>query len=174
VQDVIYINQGDIVNYFENNSLKDLIKESGKTEEYKIALEFFKEKKRNLTTLIEELVNVYAELFDSINSNFTLHNKDVESIFDLSYFFKPIEQVEDKSYSFQNSFDTVQNLLENIEKFKTNENWILTPEELVLINKFKELVESKKSSFQSFKSLHLNKKSFIDSVNSIVRIKIQL
>lgn len=171
VQDVIYINQGDIVNYFENNSLKDLIKESGKTEEYKIALEFFKEKKRNLTTLIEELVNVYAELFDSINSNFTLHNKDVESIFDLSYFFKPIEQVEDKSYSFQNSFDTVQNLLENIEKFKTNENWILKPEELVLINKFKELVKSKKSSFQSFKSLHLNKKSFIDSVNSIVRIK---
>jgi hypothetical protein len=171
VQDIIYINQGDIVNYFENNSLKDLIKESGKTEEYKIALEFFKEKKRNLTTLIEELVNIYAELFDSINSNFTVHNKDVESIFDLSYFFKPIEQVEDKSYSFQNSFDTVQNLLENIEKFKTNENWTLTPEELVLVNTFKELVESKKSSFQNFKSLHLNKQSFIDSVNSIVRIK---
>jgi hypothetical protein len=171
VQDIIYINQGDIVNYFENNSLKDLIKESGKTEEYKIALEFFKEQKRSLTTLIEELVNIYAELFDSINSNFTVHNKDVESIFDPSYFFKPIEQVEDKSYSFQNSFDTVQNLLENIEKFKTNENWSLTPEELVLVNTFKELVESKKSSFQNFKALHLNKQSFIDSVNSIVRKK---
>jgi predicted ATPase len=171
VQDVIYINQGDIVNYFENNSLKDLIKESGKTEEYKIALEFFKEKKRNLTTSIEELVNVYAELFDSINSNFTFHNKDVDSLFDSSYFFKPIEQVEDKSYSFQNSFDIVQNLLENIEKFKTDENWNLTPEDLILINAFKELVELKKSSFQSYKSLHLNKKSFIDSVNNILRSK---
>jgi hypothetical protein len=171
VQDVIYINQGDIVNYFENNSLKDLIKESGKTEEYKIALEFFKEKKRNLTTSIEELVNVYAELFDSINSNFTFHNKDVDSLFDSSYFFKPIEQVEDKSYSFQNSFDIVQNLLENVEKFKTDENWSLTPEDLILINAFKELVETKKSSFQSYKSLHLNKKSFIDSVNNILRSK---
>jgi hypothetical protein len=171
VQDVIYINQGDIVNYFENNSLKDLIKESGKTEEYKIALEFFKEKKRNLTTSIEELVNVYAELFDSINSNFTFHNKDVDSLFDSSYFFKPIEQVEDKSYSFQNSFDIVQNLLENIEKFKTDENWNLTPEDLLLINSFKELVESKNSSFQSNKSLHLYKKSFIDSVNNILRSK---
>lgn len=171
VQDVIYINQGDIVNYFENNSLKDLIKESGKTEEYKIALEFFKEKKRNLTTSIEELVNVYAELFDSINSNFTFHNKDVDSLFDSSYFFKPIEQVEDKSYSFQNSFDIVQNLLENVEKFKTDENWSLTPEDLILINAFKELVETKKSSFQSYKYLHLNKKSFIDSVNNILRSK---
>ena len=171
VQDVIYINQGDIVNYFENNSLKDLIKESGKTEEYKIALEFFKEKKRNLTTSIEELVNVYAELFDSINSNFTFHNKDVDSLFDSSYFFKPIEQVEDKSYSFQNSFDIVRNLLENVEKFKTDENWSLTPEDLILINAFKELVETKKSSFQSYKSLHLNKKSFIDSVNNILRSK---
>ena len=128
--------------------MKDLIKESGKTEEYKIALEFFKEKKRNLTTSIEELVNVYAELFDSINSNFTFHNKDVDSLFDSSYFFKPIEQVEDKSYSFQNSFDIVQNLLENVEKFKTDENWSLTPEDLILINAFKELVETKKSSFQ--------------------------
>ena len=171
IQDVIYINQGDIVNYFENNSLKDLIKESGKTEEYKIALEFFKEKKRNLTTSIEELVNVYAELFDSINSNFTLHNKDVASIFDSSYFFKPIEQVEDKSDSFKNSFNIVQNLLENVEKFKTDENWSLTPEDLILINAFKELVETKKSSFQSYKSLHLNKKSFIDSVNNILRSK---
>ena len=171
VQDVIYINQGDIVNYFENNSLKDLIKESGKTEEYKIALEFFKQKKRNLTTFIEELVNVYAELFDSINSNFTFHNKDVDSLFDSSYFFKPIEQVEDKSDSFKNSFDIVQNLLENIEKFKTDENWNLASDELILINTFKELVESKKSSFQSFKSLHLNKKSFIDLVNNILRSK---
>lgn len=171
VQDIIYINQGDIVNYFENNSLKDLIRESGKTEEYRNALEFFKEKKKILITLIDDLVNLYAKLFDSINSNFTLHNKDVESIFDPSYFFKPIEQVEDKSDSLQNSFDTVKNLLENIDKFKTNENWILTAGELVLINTFKKLVESKQSSLQELKSIHLIKQSFIDLVNSIVNQK---
>lgn len=171
LQDIIYINQGDIVNYFENNSLKGLIKESGKTEEYKIALEFLKEKKRNLTTLIEGLVNSYEELFDSIHSNFIVHSKDIESIFDQSYFFNPIEQVEEKSFSFQNSFDIVQNLFENIEKFKTNENWSLTTEELGLVNSFKKLIESKKSSFQNFKALYLNKQSFIDSVNNIIRAK---
>lgn len=171
LQDVIYINQGDIVNYFENNSLKDLIKESGKSEEYKGALEFFKVQKKSLIDSIEKLVDVYSELFDSINSNFILHNKDVDAIFDTSYFFKPIEQVLDKTTSFQNSLQIIQNLSENIEKFIIDENWTLTAEELEVVNSFKQIVESKNSSFQDYKSLHLSKKSFIDSVNSIIRSK---
>lgn len=171
IQDVIYINQGDIVNYFENNSLRDLIKESGKTEEYKVALEFFKEQKKKLIDIIEKLVDVYAELFDSINSNFVLHNKDVDAIFDTSYFFKPIEQVQDKTASFQNSVEIVQSLIENIEKFINNENWTLTHEEIELVNNFKQIVELKNTSFQDNKSLHLRRKSFIDSVNNIIRSK---
>lgn len=171
IQDIIYINQGDIVNYFENNSLKDLIKESGKAEEYKVALDFFKEQKNNLINTIERLVDVYSKLFDSINSNFTLHNRDIEAIFDTSYFFKPIEQVEDKTTSFQNSLRIVQNLSENIEKFINDANWTLTPEELAIVNSFKSIVESKKSTFQDQKSLHLRRKAFIDDVNNILRSK---
>ncbi len=56
LQEVIYINQGDIVNYFENNSLKDLIKESGKNEEYKVALDDFKTRKKELSDSIEKLL----------------------------------------------------------------------------------------------------------------------
>jgi hypothetical protein len=171
VHDVIYINQGDIVNYFENNSLKDLIKESGKNEEYKKALDFFKEKKNELTGLIENLTDLYSELFDSINSNFTLHNKDIESIFDSSYFFKSIEQIEDKTSSFQNSSEIIQILIENIESFKSNENWKLTSDDLIIVNSFKELVESKNKNFLDIKSVHLDKSSFIDSVNNILRAK---
>lgn len=171
VHDVIYINQGDIVNYFENNSLKDLIKESGKNEEYKKALDFFKEKKNELTGLIENLTDLYSELFDSINSNFTLHNKDIESIFDSSYFFKSIEQIEDKTSSFQNSSEIIQILIENIESFKSNENWKLTSDDLIIVNSFKELVESKNKNFLDVKSVHLDKSSFIDSVNNILRAK---
>lgn len=171
VQDVIYINQGAIVNYFENNSLKDLIKESGKNDEYKIALDYFKEKKAELINSIEELVNLYSELFDSINSNFIFHNKDVVSIFDSSYFFKFIEQVKDKTSSFQKSDDIVENLLENIEKFKLNDNWNLTNEDLIITTDFKELVESKNKTFLESRSLHLNKASFVDSINGIIKSK---
>lgn len=171
IHDVIYINQGDIVNYFENNSLKDLIKESGKNEEYKKALDFFKEKKNELIGLIENLSDLYSELFDSINSNFTLHNKDIESIFDSSYFFKSIEQIEDKTSSFQNSSEIIQILIENIERFKSNENWKLSSDDLIIVNSFKELVESKNKNFLDIKSDHLDKSSFIDFVNNILRTK---
>ena len=171
LQDVIYINQGDIVNYFENNSLKDLLKESGKSDEYRAALDFIKEQKNYLIDLVGKLVEVYSELFDSINSNFTLHNKDIEAIFDASYFFRPIEQVEDKTTSFQNAFFIVQNLSENIQKFIVNENWTLTPEELVVVKEFKKIVESKESAFQNNKGLHLRRETFIKAVNAILHSK---
>lgn len=166
--DIIYINQGDIVNYFEKNSLKDLINESGKKEEYKQALEFFKEKKKELENEIEQLVELYGELNETINSVFTLHNKDIDSIFDLSYFFKAIDQVEDKSISHENSSEIIKNSLDYIEKFKTNENWSLTDEELNVVENFKLLVESKSAYFVSNKTIHERKSLFIVSVNAIL------
>lgn len=171
LQDVIYINQGDIVNYFENNSLKDLVKESGKNEEYKSALEDFKTRKKELSDSIEKLIELYSELCDTLNSNFTLHNRDIESIFDSSYYFKSVNQVEDKTLSFSKSTNVVEELLKNIEAFKTNENWDLTEEELKLIEKFRILVESKKQLFSESQSVHLNKSSFINSVNRIIESK---
>lgn len=168
INDIIYINQGDIVNYFENNSLKDLINESGKRENYKEANDFFKEKKNELEDSIEELVELYGELNDNINSSFTLHNKDIESIFDSSYFFKLIEAIEDKNISFKNSNDIISNLIEYIDKFKINENWNITEDELVLVEEFKLLVESKKLFFESKKDIHESKTLFIDSINSII------
>ncbi|WP_267740545.1 hypothetical protein [Myroides injenensis] len=166
--DIIYINQGDIVNYFENNSLKDLINESGKKDEYKQALEFFKVKKKELENEIEQLVELYGELNETINSVFTLHNRDIDSIFDPSYFFKTIDQVEDKRNSHENSSEIIKNLLDNIEKFKTNENWSLTAEELNLVDNFKLLVNSKSSFFVRNKTIHEKKSSFISSINTIL------
>lgn len=171
LQDVIYINQGDIVNYFENNSLKDLIKESGKNEEYKTALDDFKIKKNELTDSIEKVIELYSELHDTLNSNFTLHNRDIESIFDLSYYFKSIDLVEDKTSSFDKSTNIIESLLKNIGEFKTNENWNLTEEELKLAESFKRLVESKKELFSRSQSIHLNKSSFIESVNHVIESK---
>lgn len=173
--DIIYINQGDIVNYFENNSLKDLINESGKKDLYREALDFFKDKKKELEDFIEQFVELYGELNETINSVFTLHNRDIESIFDPSYFFKAINQVEDKSVSYQNANEIVTNLLENIQRFKTNENWELTADELITVENFRLLVESKNRFFANIKSIHERKSSFIDSVNSVlVRINATL
>ncbi|WP_289658342.1 hypothetical protein [Flavobacterium panacagri] len=166
--DIIYINQGDIVNYFENKSLKDLINESGEIENYKTALEFFKTKKQDLINIIDELTSLYSKLYDVLNSNFTFHDKDITSILDSSYIFKSIQKIESMTDSFKSSDDIINVLLENAEKFEVNENWTFTVEEQKIIKAFKELVENKKGIFENLKNEYSKKENFIEEVKNVI------
>jgi hypothetical protein len=169
--DIIYINQGDIVNYFENNSLKDLILESGETENYKLALETFKTKKSDLTKLVEKLIELYSELYNVLNSNFTFHNKDITSILDSSYIFKAILDTEDNTDSFQASSDVLSQLKDNTEKFKSNGNWTFTLEELETIKLFTDLVDSKSLLFDKVTRNYNKKVEFIEDLKQIISVK---
>jgi ABC-type lipoprotein export system ATPase subunit len=169
--DIIYINQGDIVNYFENNSLKDLIHESGETENYKASLEFFKTKKLDLTKLVEGLIELYSELYDVLNSNFTFHDRDITSVLDSSYIFKGISNIEDNTASFQTSSDVLSQLVDNIEKFKSDENWAFSPEELETIKLFTDLVESKSFLFDKVTRNYNKKVEFIEDVKQVISNK---
>jgi ABC-type lipoprotein export system ATPase subunit len=166
--DIIYINQGDIVNYFENKSLKDLIIESGETENYKAALELFKTKKSDLNRLVDKLIELYSELYDLLNSNFTFHDKDIISILDSSYIFKGISDIEDNSESFQVSSDLLSQLKDNTEKFKSNDNWKFTLEELKVIKLFTDLVDSKNLLFGNTTSTYNKKVDFVEDVKKII------
>jgi ABC-type lipoprotein export system ATPase subunit len=169
--DIIYINQGDIVNYFENNSLKDLIIESGENENYKAALETFRTKKLDLTKLVDKLIELYSELYDVLNSNFTFHDRDITSILDSSYIFKGILNIEDNTDSFQTSSDLLSQLKDNIEKFKSNRNWKFTLEELETINIFTDLVDSKSLLFDKVTRNYIKKVEFITDVKQIISDK---
>lgn len=169
--DIIYINQGDIVNYFENKSLKDLIYESGESESYKTSLDFFKGKKQELSNLIDKLIELYGELYDVLNSNFTFHDKDITSILDSSYIFKTILNIENKADSFQSSEQILDLLIENTQKFEANENWTFTPEEIETIKTFQDLVKTKKALFENNKSSYDNKEKFIDLVKNVISSK---
>lgn len=171
LHDVIYINQGDIVNYFENNCLIELVKESGKEVDYRIALDFFKTEKNNLNQLIEKLIELYGELIDNMNSNYIFYNKDIEAIFDSSYFFRAINSLDNKNDSFDESSIILENLLNNIQKFKKNDNWKLEDVELLLINEFKKLVELKKSELEITQDIYLKKAELIKKTNEIITIK---
>lgn len=170
-QDVIYINQGDIVNYFENNSLKDLLKESGKNDEYTSVLSAFKDEKNDLDKLIYKLVQLYSELCDSIKADFVIHNKDMDSIFDDSYYFKLVAQLEDKKSSFDNATNIITSLLDNIEKFTSNKNWNLDSTELDIVEAFKGLVKSKEEYFSTNKTTHTKQTIFIEEINRIIKSK---
>lgn len=169
--DIIYINQGDIVNYFENNSLKDLILESGETENYKVALETFKTKKTDLIQLVEKLIELYSELYDVLNSNFTFHDRDITSILDSSYIFKSISNIENNTDSFQTSAEILNALTDNTEKFKINENWSFSAEELEVIETFQELVKAKNLFFDEVTKNYNKKVDFIADVKKVVTYK---
>jgi ABC-type lipoprotein export system ATPase subunit len=166
--DIIYINQGDIVNYFENKSLRDLINESGEIDNYRTALEFFKTKKQDLINIIDELTSLYEKLYDVLNSNFTFHDKDITSILDSSYIFKTILNIENMTDSFKSSDDVINILIENTKKFEVNENWTFTSEEQNIIKAFKELVENKKGTFEDLKSEYSKKENFIEEVKNVI------
>ena len=166
--EVIYINQGDIVNYFENNSLEQLINESGKSEEYKKAKDFFAMEQQAFIGQIKNLIEKYGDLKDSLISNLTLHNKDIQSILSASYFFKQIAALEDKSNSFIDADELIEGLEVYIEKFAQNENWSLSSTEREIVSEFEILLSQKKSNYRKFKKLYGSKSSFINNVNSLI------
>src|SRR5690606_1069298 len=104
-------------------------------------------------------------------SNYVLYNKDIEAIFDTSYFIKQIIPLENKNISFDRSNKILENLLDGIEDFKNNENWKLENTELELTNKFLELVELKKSEFESVKEVYFKKIDLIKQTNVTITTK---
>ena len=169
--EVIYINQGDIVNYFENNSLKDLIYESGKDELYKSALEEFKIKKQELSNNIDVLVDSYSKMKIDLENDFTLRRQDINSILDTNYIFKSIDNIENKSTSFLESENILTQLKENLNRFRTNKNWIFSEDEIKTIEDFTELVLEKEKKFNTEKNVYSLQEKFILDVQNIIASK---
>lgn len=169
--EVIYINQGDIVNYFENNSLKDLISESGKDELYKFALEQFKIKKQELSNNIDFLVDSYSKMKIDLENDFTLRKQDIDSILDTNYIFKSIDDIENKSTSFLESENILTQLKENLNRFRTNKNWSFSEDEIKTIEDFTALVLEKEKKFNTEKNVYSLQEKFILDVQNIIASK---
>lgn len=169
--EVIYINQGDIVNYFENNSLKDLISESGKDELYKSALEEFKIKKQELSNNIDFLVDSYSKMKIDLENDFTLRKQDIDSILDNNYIFKSIDNIENKNTSFLESENILTQLKENLNRFRTNKNWSFSEDEIKTIEGFTELVLEKERKFNTEKNVYSLQEKFILDVQNIIESK---
>ena len=169
--EVIYINQGDIVNYFENNSLKDLIYESGKDELYKSALEEFKIKKQELSNNIDVLVDSYSKMKIDLENDFTLRRQDINSILDTNYIFKSIDNIENKNTSFLESENILTQLKENLNRFRTNKNWNFSEDEIKTIEDFTKLVLQKEIFFNIEKNIYSLQEKFILDVQNIIASK---
>ena len=147
---IIQINQGDIVNYFENNKLEDLARKTGKLEEYTKAKESFGIKKTELEGLINEMHKAYTKAFElGIPQNRIIHNQTMEKyLSDEFLFIASIDELK-KTYSqndkaFLENQEFISSLIDNIEKIKRSTVVSFSEDDSQIILAFENLMNRKK------------------------------
>lgn len=77
---LVYINQGDVVRYFEEKKLEKLAAKSSKDAEYKASLILFSEHKDKVKKLVDALVDSYKLCHEAGSRQFVLHSATVKHI----------------------------------------------------------------------------------------------
>src|SRR5699024_980902 len=146
--EIIYINQGDIVRYFEEKKLSDLAKESGKIEEYKSSKESFTLRRKQLEAHLDRVITSYDEYLPIANKRYVLHDSTINDILNDEYIFKyDFESIEDEldwSENIKNSAGTIYRLIGDSENFLEEELFDFEEKEEELINDFISLLEEKR------------------------------
>lgn len=177
--ELIFIKQGDIVKYFEENKLEDLAKESNKQNDYQSAKDKFKEHKRSLDGILDSIITNYNLVRESdIGQRFVLHHATIERILNSNYIFKlDIQNLQlkfDLTDKLAVSKEILENLVSNTAEFKDNELFEFIEDETELIGQFISLLKIKQELLEKKELANLNKLSFLSSINTLLRDKNQL
>ena len=172
---IIQINQGDIVNFFENNKLEDLARKTDKLVQYTEAKEEFRVQKSKLEDLINDLQKGYNEAFDlDVHQKLILHQHTIEKYLSNEYLFKvDIPEIE----KFLESKDLLtineillSSLIDNLDKFKQSEYFSLTTEENQTLIDFENLVKTKKTEIDQATSRRNRFDTFLNKVKNDIQI----
>ncbi|HHX60644.1 MAG TPA: hypothetical protein GX707_08015 [Epulopiscium sp.] len=147
--DILQINQGDIVNYFENSKLFDLAKKAGKTDQYNTAKVSFDNIKANLTAQVSEFQIAYAALHNlDIDKKLILHNQTIQQLLNRDYQFKVnSDLITSELYNdqeFNITIGTIDRLLEETERLKGSKTMQFNDAELPVVTSFLTLMSKKK------------------------------
>lgn len=148
IEKPIYINQGDIVDYFEKNSLKELAEKSNKKLEYDDAKEKFVIHKKALQSIIQEMIDKYKDIQEFDVKKFELHKKTIDSIHSLSYTINlNIESLKSTNETTISELDTVKKLvdtlIQNLASFNSNKHLEINETEKSIIEAFQGLIDEK-------------------------------
>lgn len=171
---IVQINQGDIVNYFENNKLEELAKKTGKIELYNQAKEEFSNKKDILNEKIKDLHKEYKNVFDlDITKNIILHNRIIERVLSSEFLIKVDTNKIKKDYEKLENLTTnktiITNLLDEVKKFKKIDYFSFTSDELQKINNFETLLNSKKQELKDTIAYRTKIDLFLKEVNQNIK-----
>ncbi len=163
---LIYITQHKIVNYFMNNDLKDLADKSNKGAEYDDSIRQFNTAQRSIKDLADSLSAIYSRLEPLQNSQYTIHQVDIDSIKLDGWCFKPIN-INRISKDFDSIEQTLSNLKQETTSFKDSSLIRFTSDEFDTINAFQQLLEAKHSLIKKEKEHIAARNNFLEAVETI-------
>ena len=170
--EIVYIEQGQIVRYFEEKKLIDLAKESNKSTEYEDSKKKFSEHKRQLESLIDIFQSSFQKCSESSSKQFILHGSTIESILNKNFIFtlnyESVLSTNDKSSDIMRGKEVTQRLIEDAALFRDNAITNFERSELALIEAFIQLINSKHNAFKKRDSANSKKLAFIQNVNSLI------
>lgn len=173
--EIIYIEQGQIVRYFEEKKLKDLAKESNKAIEYEEGKRQFVEHKMKLEILVESLRTSFQKCLEHSSKRYLLHSTTIESILNNNFIFSlETEAVLDqqiKISQINESKELVQRLSVDVVFFRDNELISFNDKELAYIEEFIQLIETKQSIVIRLEISNVKKTIFVKNVSELIEDK---
>lgn len=173
--EIIYIEQGQIVRYFEEKKLKDLAKESDKTTEYEEAKRQFGEHKRILESLVESFQTSFQKCMEDSSKRYILHSSTIESILNNNFIFsldaESVLEQHIKTTQIEEGKEVIKRLNDDVILFRENELITFEQIELDLIERFIQLIEAKRIILQKKEISYTNKLHFVQSVNELIQEK---
>jgi PHP domain len=171
--DLIFLNQGDIVRYFEEKKLSKLAEDSNKQDEYVTTLTNFKDHKRKLEDKIDTFIASYKIAFETSESKrFVLHDSTIESLLNENFI---LNLDEDKLLEEFNVFEQInetkviiEGLTEKLLEFKTNKILQFSEEEQNIINDFEKLIKDKSLYLEEKEKGNTKVTEFIRDVKKII------
>lgn len=172
-KDIIYIKQGEIVEYFDSKDLKDLATKVGKLEEYDSAYDEFKSHNSELHTLQNNLTSSYKKVFDeNKDKTFILQAKTISDMQSEEVILKIdarklITEV-DNDDEITELKEVISRLKEDINSLKTNKLISITKDEIDIIDAFESVLKDKELQVTKISELLDAKINFINDSDDLI------
>jgi len=168
--EVVYINQGDIVKYFEKGDLNELVVDSGKEEELAEAKRQISLKKKQFDEHLETFRNQFDKLNTSYHKDFIIRDGDLKNMLSDKFHFIGISS-NYKYDDFQIREEILSRINVDTEDFKTDDIYSFTETEQKTIADFLELLLLKTALLKKKKILQNEINKFVQNATDSINAK---
>ena len=168
--EVIYINQGNIVNYFEKGDLKQLLTETAENEDYEIQKQEFASKKIELIQKLEKFKNEFEKFNNNYRNSFVLKNGDINNIQSKNFIFNQLNIIKPE-IDYNTKTSLIEILNNETEKFRKDIEFEILDNEHEIIEAFQKLLIIKSQKIELKSTIQNKCKSFYLEVSKTVNQK---